>query len=242
MYRLARFVLGPLLYVQGKRLMSTIPRLPEASGAREGTRGDGPALRLLVVGDSSAAGVGAETQDEALLGRLVAYLSDAHRVAYRLVARNGSTIPRTLRHLRQLPPTPYDIAVTSVGLNDLIAGRSLKPWLASYRDLVEELQTRFEASHVFVSGLPPIGKFPALPQPLRWVLGQQARHYDATLRDWIAEAPRTTYIGLETTLGDRLHGASFATIMASDGFHPGPQIYDVWAERVARHVHLDAAA
>ena len=45
-------------------------RLPEAEGPRAGSAGEGPALRLLILGDSSAAGVGTTHQEEALLGQM----------------------------------------------------------------------------------------------------------------------------------------------------------------------------
>ncbi|MDH3952646.1 MAG: SGNH/GDSL hydrolase family protein, partial [Gammaproteobacteria bacterium] len=51
-----------------------VPTLPEPPGAREGSAGKGPPLKLLVVGDSAAAGVGVSRQDEALLGQVVSRL------------------------------------------------------------------------------------------------------------------------------------------------------------------------
>ena len=51
--------LAPLLVVQGWYVKRVTPRLPEAEGARQGVTGQGQRLRLLVVGDSAAAGVNA---------------------------------------------------------------------------------------------------------------------------------------------------------------------------------------
>ncbi|RMD81354.1 MAG: SGNH/GDSL hydrolase family protein, partial [Candidatus Dadabacteria bacterium] len=62
---LATITLGPLLLWQGWRVRLNVPRLPEAPGPRQGRAGKGPLLRLLIVGDSAAAGVGAAHQDEA---------------------------------------------------------------------------------------------------------------------------------------------------------------------------------
>ena len=233
---LARTLLAPLLLAQARRLFKTMPRLPEATGDRQGTAGDGPSLRLLVVGDSSAAGVGVDTQDQALLGRTVARLAEGHRVTYRLEARNGATLGRTLRHLKRLDPAPFDVAVTSVGANDVTAGTDLDSWLGGYRDLVAELRSRFQVGRVVVSGLPPMGRFPALPNPLRWVIGRQVRRHDAALQTWIQSDPTLSYAGLGTVPGDRLNGVPMTEIMAADGFHPGPRIYDVWSERVVDRI------
>ena len=230
---LFRTLLSPVLLAQGAWLLKTIPRLPEPGGARMGTRGDGPPLRLLVVGDSSGAGVGVETQDEALLGQVVQRLAPRRAVTFRLVARNGSTLPRTKSHLETLAPEPFDVAVTAIGINDIIGGQGDAAWMASYRDLVRLLRERFGVQHVVASGLPPIGRFPAIPNPLRWVLGRQAERYDAALRAWAEGEPGMTYIDFETAPGDPLHGVPMAEVMASDGFHPGPRIYDEWGRRAA---------
>ncbi len=66
---LSKLAFAPLLKWQGRRLRAGMVQLAEAAGARAGVAGEQqPAapLRLLVVGDSSAAGVGVERQEHAL--------------------------------------------------------------------------------------------------------------------------------------------------------------------------------
>lgn len=68
--RVIAFPLAPVLLAQSRRLRRTIPRLPDAELPWTGEL-TGPApLRLLVLGDSTAAGVGSATQSEALPGYL----------------------------------------------------------------------------------------------------------------------------------------------------------------------------
>lgn len=50
-YHLATATLGPILLLQGRHVRRVTPRLSEAAGPREGTAGDGPPLRLLIVGE-----------------------------------------------------------------------------------------------------------------------------------------------------------------------------------------------
>ncbi len=57
-HALVTAALAPLLLWQGRHVRRVTPRLPEAAGPRAGTTGHGPPLRLLVLGDSAAAGVG----------------------------------------------------------------------------------------------------------------------------------------------------------------------------------------
>ena len=64
-----KLVLSPVLVAQAMATRRRAPALPEAVGPREGQLGSGAgALRVLIAGDSSAAGVGVATQDDAFAG------------------------------------------------------------------------------------------------------------------------------------------------------------------------------
>jgi len=69
------WLLAPLLWLQARHVRRVTPRMPEPSGRRTGATGSGRLVRLLVAGDSGAAGVGAPTQDQALCGQFVRRLS-----------------------------------------------------------------------------------------------------------------------------------------------------------------------
>ena len=58
LYEIRTALLAPLIVPQGLWVRATIPLLQEPPGERQGTSGDGPPLRLLILGDSAAAGVG----------------------------------------------------------------------------------------------------------------------------------------------------------------------------------------
>ncbi len=73
--RLLLGLLWPVLWLQARCVRRITPRMPEPPGCRAGTAGRGSLVRLLVAGDSGAAGVGASTQDQALCGQLVRRLS-----------------------------------------------------------------------------------------------------------------------------------------------------------------------
>lgn len=215
----------PLLLLQGRRVRRSVPRLPEPPGEREGVAGSGPPLRLLIVGDSSAAGVGADHQDEALLGRLLAELEPHYSVRYALLATSGHKTIDALRRLGNLAPRAFDVAVTSLGVNDVIAMASLRRWLNRQARLRALLRERFGVSRLIVSGLPPMHEFPALPQPLRWHFGTRATRFDVALAADVAREGDVEFVDLR--FGADVSG------MSLDGFHPGPAIYAEWARRVA---------
>lgn len=222
---LATAGLGPLLVLQGLHVRRVTPRLPEPPGPRSGRSGAGAPLRLLVAGDSAAAGVGAGSQDDALAGRLVAELSTRRALEWWLEAKAGYTTADAHEHLAGLPENHFDVVVLSLGVNDVTGGIGRTRWLARQVALADLLQARFAPRALLFTALPPMHLFPALPQPLRWYLGARARDFNAALARWLPDRP-----GCHLVTPD--FQADPAQI-ASDGFHPGPSAYAAWAARVA---------
>ncbi len=155
------------------------PVLPEPVGRRTGSYGSGPPLRLLLLGDSSAAGVGAEHQSEALLGQLLSHLGKDYSVDYRLVAGTGATTADALAWLDTIASQFFDVVVTALGVNDVTAMGSKRRFRREQRQLLAALQQRFAGPQIVVSGLPPMQHFPVLPQPLRAFLGARVAAFSA---------------------------------------------------------------
>ena len=104
-----KLLLSPLLVTQAVRTRRRAPALPVAAGPRSGQVGEvgqKPALRLLIVGDSSAAGVGVPTQDLALAGQLTRTLAQQAAVAvhWQLVALQR--LGHRSSSAGGVPPTP----------------------------------------------------------------------------------------------------------------------------------------
>jgi lysophospholipase L1-like esterase len=228
-----RALAAPVWLAQGLHVALTTPRLPEAEGPRAGRVGAGR-LGLMIIGDSSAAGVGVAAQDQALAGRLVAALADLEP-DWRLVARTGATTAATLARLRALPdPAPAEVAVLALGVNDLTRAVPMARWLDQQRDLADLLTSRFGVRRLYLSGVPPMGMFPALPRPLRGVLGARASRFDAALAGLAAAIPGARHLAFDAA---QLH----PDMMAADGFHPGAAAYALWAGALARAIRADLA-
>lgn len=223
----AKVALGPLLLRQAAVVRRTAARLPEAAGPRAGIEGAGmPRARILVVGDSSAAGVGIATQDQALAQPLARALAGRLQgaVAWQLVAESGVDTAGARAMLERTPVAPAQVAVTVLGVNDVTAQRSARAFVAQQAHLWSQLRERCAARWGVVCGLPPMERLTAIPQPLRWYLGRYAAGLDTAVRDW-AQAEGLGYCGLRWSDDPRLLG--------DDGFHPGPALYPAWAERLA---------
>lgn len=224
-YRIAAAVIAPLLVVQGLRVRRTALRMPEPPGPRSGREGSGPPLRLLVAGDSAAAGVGAPTQAEALSGHLVRALAASFSVSWTVQARTGLRTRDVLERFSSKPPGAFDAAVLSLGVNDVTGGTRSADFVARQRGLVTLLREQCGVQLVLLTALPPMHAFPALPQPLRWALGERAKAFTRLMAS-VASAERGCEV-LELQLPLE------RSYMAEDGFHPGPRAYAIWGREAA---------
>lgn len=230
MSRALKLALAPLLVAQAVATRRRAPVLPEAEGPREGRLGEGERLALLIVGDSSAAGVGVATQADALAGHLTRTLADAahRRVHWQLVARSGITTVQALELVRQVRPMPAEIAVAVLGVNDVIDQVSPARAVQQRAALADWLRHAAGVRHVVFAPLPPVHRFPLLPQPLRHVMGADARAHDEAMARWAATREDVSHVPIELPLGPE-H-------MAADGFHPGEPVYRACGEALAHFI------
>lgn len=229
--RAATLVLGPVLFAQARRVRASALELPEAEGPREGEEGQGDRdLRLLVVGDSSAAGVGAAHQDEALARPLARSVAETggFRVRWQLVARSGATSRDALLLLKDERPARADVAVVMLGVNDITHRIPVARALSHKAELVDWLRSDRGVGEVVFCELPPMERFPALPQPLAWYCGLAAHRVNRAQADWASRRPGVRHVNMD--------GVMRAGLFAHDGFHPGPELYARIARRLADHV------
>lgn len=225
----AKVALAPLLLTQGMYVRRVTPKLPEPQGARVGVTGTGKPLRLLIVGDSAAAGVGATHQNDALLGQLVAALATEFEVSWCLIAQTGLTTLALIEQLKQQPSQLFDIAVTSLGVNDVTSQVRPQIWLQQQQQLIELLLLKFGVQKILLSSVPPMHHFSALPHPLRWYLGQRAQSLNALLAQAMRHHHKAQFIAPYFPPNHNL--------LASDGFHPSSQAYSLWAKQLAQAIN-----
>ncbi len=227
-------LLSPLLALQAVQTRRRMPVLPEALGPREGVLGRGaPEWRILIVGDSSAAGVGVSHQHQAFAGHFTRALHrrGARRVRWWLRARSGLTTAQVHDWLQAEPAPAADVVLVLTGVNDLIDRIRVRRALNHRRALAEWLLAEGRAGAVVFAPLPPVEQFAILPQPLRHVMGVQARRHNAAIARW-ADPQRGVYF---TPLPMQLSAAG----MATDGFHPGEPVYRSVGQALALFVATD---
>src|SRR5688572_13158706 len=162
---------APLLFLQGRYTRRKIGILPDAAGETAGRAGSTDlAARLLVIGESTVAGLGARDHSRALAGRFAEVLSQriGRAVEWTVVGRNGVTAQRTIDELLPLVPDDHEFDYILVGLggNDVLKLSSPKKWRRDMTRLLEILREKHPEATVFITNCPMINSSPVLPQPI----------------------------------------------------------------------------
>lgn len=222
-------VLAPLLYVQGLITRARISKLPEAGGPRQG-RVDGGSnlLRLLLLGESTVAGVGVADHNTGLAGQTARSVvaTTGATVDWTVHAFNGITAAGLRSSLGQLPAnTRADLIVIALGANDVFRLQGPVKWERDLRALIDDVRERFGFAPVMLCATPPIGQFPGLPQPLRSVLGMRAHLLDHATEHLTGHMTAVHFVPVAISPDPSLFSA--------DGIHPSAACYAIWGRVIA---------
>ena len=250
-------LLAPVYLYQGHKIKRDTVRLPEPNGERHGqvqlnnspiaSKGQSNnILNLMIVGDSAAAGVGSQTQQEALIGHLIPILTQQPLVHttfdilnWTLQATTGHTSFDILRRLYVLPAPsqPIDVMVLSVGVNDTTSNVSVHQWQQQIEDIIAIAQRKFGVRELVFLSLPPMAQMPAIPAPLNNFVGAKAAILDDMLQQICAAHEHVTYMATNFArmIEEHSNGTpiDIKVMFASDGFHPSSLMYGYWAQQVA---------
>jgi lysophospholipase L1-like esterase len=199
-----------------------------------------PPLRLVLLGDSSALGVGVDRVTDTVGGQLAHLLSEGptqRQVMLSSVGVSGSrSTDLATQVARALLGERPDVAVILVGANDATGLRRPGESAAYLGAAVRRLrEARVE---VVVGTCPDLGAVRAIAPPLRQVAGWFGR----LVADAQAEAVREaggSVVDLAATTGPVFRAD--AGTLCYDGFHPSADGYRVWAHALLPAVASAAA-
>ena len=232
--RIGFWLLLPISAIQGLWLIIKAVRIPEATGEKTGTCGNGAPLHLLALGDSIIAGVGTDTVLRSMPVQFANALAkhEARRVHWKVAGANGADISDLRKQVRQISDQQKaDFVLISIGVNDVTGLSSTRHWENQLDALMNELRKRWPQASVLFMGLPPMAKFPLPPQPLRFTLGLRAATLDAISAKLIANRPNMMHVptAIDPASDD----------FCEDGFHPSAKTCGFWAVELAQRIKSD---
>lgn len=231
-YGVAALILpiAPFLYLQGQVTRWKVGLLPEAEGPA-GVSGEGEnEAKLLVLGESTVAGLGARTHELAMAGQFALHLSERIRrpVRWTVVGRNGVTARRTIDELLPLVPDErYDYVLLGIGGNDVMKLSSPRKWRRDMLELIGRVRDGNPDAVIFISNCPMIVHSPVLPQPIKGILWNLSQMHNDNIKEFTAGMDRVYYYPQPVDV-------DFDGFWA-DGIHPSEQGYAAWAAAMVRH-------
>ena len=229
--RLVLFTMAGILLPQAAAARKAIPDLPEAELPWTGTvpvpgaaTGDHP-IRLLVLGDSTAVGVGTDHQEDALAGNLARSLSAEWErgVTWEVIGQKGATTKDLLeRFLPAATQKTYDVIFLTIGANDVLGIRTRRAFRHDYRAILRRLRSANPEALILASCLPTFSQFHSLPNPLRWAIQLHGTNLEAAAMAIANAEPGV----IRSPPAPEYNDDFFAT----DHFHPSAAGYRDWVD------------
>ena len=209
---------------RGEALVAAAERLP-----RRYVVGEGPEVRMLVLGDSTVRGVGADSPESTLPFLVARRLGGRVRVTN--LAVSGATTGDVAR--KQSPEAddgPFDVALVCLSANDATHGT---PPVEVEAALVTVLERLRGVRRVALSTTPDFRTTPALPALANLVVSRRATALAAAIRRVAARYPNVRIADLYR------EGSLDPGLFAADGFHPSGAGYAVWAGIFTRAIEAE---
>ena len=189
----------------------------------------GEPLRMVWLGDSTAAGVGASGPDAALPRQVAARLDRPVHLTVRAVSGARVADVRD-EQVPELGPAAEraDVVVISVGANDVVHLTRRGDFARRYRELLDGLP---DDVPLVLLGVPDFGSVTRFAQPLRFIAGVRGGTLDAVISD-VARERQAGYVDIAGETGPAFRDDP-GRLFAADRYHPSDAGYGLWADAVA---------
>lgn len=223
------WLLSPVALYLGLKVRSQTPRLLPPSGPKNGHVGNEgkSAYNILVVGDSSAAGVGVDDVNDSIGPQLAQILHQKTKasVSWSIAGANSAiceevrdhVVPNLERHI-------YTHIVLCVATNDMKNFLTDRRFKRGFGGLLYALHAKWPDTPIVWTPMLDMTTVPGLPPLLGRILQMRARIINERARQLCRERHATVAPQLQAT-----DPSGFSV----DGFHASAAGYHYWAELLA---------
>ncbi|MFZ2682315.1 MAG: GDSL-type esterase/lipase family protein [Patescibacteria group bacterium] len=184
---------------------------------------DKPEQRFLIIGDSSAVGVGAEPSTGSIAGRLAADYPTADVMS---LAVSGSKVKDAIKQLKSLPDTAkFDLILIQIGGNDIVRRT---PYADLERDFPIVLKlAKQHSDHVVQLTSGNVGTSKLLPLGTRWFFTLRTKRVRNIFMR-INSEQNTAYVDLYRKPAVDPYAQNPKLYYSPDFFHPSATGYGDW--------------
>lgn len=186
----------------------------------------GASRSLLIIGDSTAVGTGADRPEDSIAGRIADEFDDVSIIN---LAQNGAMLRDVYVQLQLTGDRLFDVILMQAGANDILYFTPLDRIRSSVERLLDA--AREKGHHVIFLSNGNIGLAPAFFPPLSWIYTWRARKVRSLFMDAAAERG-VQYVDLFREQGADPFFADPEQFYAADFLHPGSEGYRYWYQEI----------
>lgn len=185
----------------------------------------GPLLSYVVLGDSTAAGIGA-SYDDGIAVRTAVELGLTHRVSMRNFSVSGARVRDVLeKQLASAEMVRPELVLISIGANDVTHLTSIPSMRKRLRIIVARLRAANPQVAIVITGAPDMGSPPRIPWILRGFASVRAKLVNRMFRKEARDL-RLTFAPIAEVTGPMFRRDR--TLFDADRFHPNARGYATW--------------
>lgn len=233
----------PVLFLQGKKIRASVPKLPEAKKP-EGyiKKNSSKTIKILCIGESTIAGVGVDFHKNGFIGALANAISEtkAISVAWKVFAKSGYTTKMVREKIiPTIKENRADLIIIGLGGNDAFRLHSPKVWIEEIEKLILNLQLKFPKTPIYFTNMPPIKEFPAFTKSIKFVIGNLVALLGEHLHNRVKNKDHIYYNNELITLEswqEKYNLSEDISTYFSDGVHPSKLTYQLWGKDMANFI------
>jgi len=222
LFQLRLFPWIPYLIHQAKQLRKSSPKLPAQSSLLTLGKGEN---HILLLGESTVAGVGASCSEHSLAGNFHRLLGESYQIES--IGKKGLRVKYALSlyyQQRQIPVPKSKGILLFLGANDCFLLTNPTAFKEEIETLIHQIQEATAAPWIYLAGIPPVHLFPAFSKKMSFFLQRQRNYLQAELEKIAAKDPNVIYQEIPMNLQ--------LEFFAADSVHPSDLGYQKIAELV----------
>jgi lysophospholipase L1-like esterase len=200
----------PFLVYQAKQVRKTSPKLPSQSSLLTLGQGEN---HILLLGESTVAGVGASAPAHTLAGNFYRLLGESFQIE--TIGKKGLRVKEALalylQHRKTQAPKSKG-AILFLGANDCFLLTSPGAFKKEVETLIHQIQINTSAPWIYLAAIPPVHLFPAFSKKMQSFLQVQRNYLQAELEKIASNHPKVIYQEIPMDLQPEFFSA--------DGVHP----------------------